>query len=92
MSGYRELMRRKLLEELYEKMTPEEKRTFISLTMEDKNHKEIMDALARQHSQISRVADKVGKQSWITDFGSDVAANFLTDGLILIGRKLLGRM
>ena len=62
------------------------------MTPEEKHHKEIMDALARQHSQINRVADKVGKQSWITDFGSDVAANFLTDGLILLGRKLLGRM
>lgn len=92
MSGYRELMRRKLLEELYEKMTPEEKRTFITLTMENKNHKEIMDTLAQQHSQISRVSDKVEKQSWITDFGSDVAANIFTDGLILLGRKLFGKI
>ena len=33
MSGYRELMRRKLLEDIYNKMSPEEKRTFIQLTL-----------------------------------------------------------
>lgn len=89
MSAYRELMRKKLLEQMYENMSDEDKRTFVQLTMQDKDHKEIMDALDRQHEQISRVVKKVGKQNWITDFGSDVAANFLTDGLILLGRKLL---
>lgn len=86
---YRELMRRKLLEEMYDKMSDEEKKTFVFLTIQNKDHREIMNALQKQHEQISRVAQKVEKQSWITDFGSDVAANFLTDGLIWIGRKLL---
>lgn len=92
MSGYRELMRRKLLEEMYDKMSPEEKRTFIQLTLQDKSHREIMQALLKQHEQINRVVQKVEKQSWITNFGSDVAANFLTDGLIWIGHKLLRKL
>lgn len=84
--GYRELMRRQLLENIYEKMSEEDKRLFIQLTMQDKSHTEIMEALQKQQANLEEI--KRG-QNWITDFGSDVAANFLTDGLILLGRKLL---
>lgn len=89
MSGYRELMRRKVLEELYDKMTPEDKRLFVQLTIQNKNHKEIIDALNTQNTKISKVSDKLERQSWITDFGSDVAANFFTDGLIWLLRKVI---
>lgn len=86
---YRELMRRKLLEQIYDKMSDEEKRTFVQLTMQDRDHREIMDALAQQKSDLDAIKKK---QNWVTDFGSDVAANFLTDGLILLGKKLFRRL
>ena len=87
----RELMRRQLLEQIYDKMSDEEKRTFVQLTMLDKDHNEIMDALKAQREQVEQIAQKVEKQSWLTDFGSDLLANFTTDGLIYLGRKLLGK-
>jgi len=86
---YRELMRRKLLEQIYDKMSDEEKRTFVQFTMQDRDHREIMDALAQQRLVLDAIKKK---QNWVTDFGSDVAANFLTDGLILLGRKLFGKL
>lgn len=89
--GYRELMRRQLLEQIYDKMSDEEKRTFVQLTMLNKDHNEIMDALKAQREQVEHIAQKVEKQSWMTDFGSDLLANFTTDGLIYLGRKLLGK-
>ena len=89
--GYREIMRKKLLEQMYDKMSDEEKKTFVYLTMQDKSHREIMDALKKQHEQINRVAQKVEKQNWTTDFLSDVGANVLTDSLWAIGRILLKR-
>lgn len=88
---YRELMRRKLLEQIYDKMSDEEKRTFVQFTMQDRDHREIMDALQRQQAQISRVVEKVGKQSFALDFGSDILANFTTDGLIWLASKLFRR-
>lgn len=88
MSVYRELMRRKLLEDIYDKMSEEDKRTFAILTMEDKSHIEIMQALQRQNSNLNELTQKVGKNNWYVDFGSDVAANFLTDGLIWLGSRL----
>ena len=87
--NYGELMRRKLLEDIYNNMSDEEKRTFVQLTMQNKSHQEIMDALARQREQLQNIEKK---QNWVTDFGSDVAANFLTDGLILLGRKIFGKL
>ena len=87
----RELMRRQLLEQIYDKMSEDEKRTFIQLTMQNKDHNEIMDALKAQREQVEQIAQKVEKQSWLTDFGSDLLANFTTDGLIYLGRKLFGK-
>lgn len=81
-------LRMKLLECIYEKMSDDEKRLFVQLSMQNKSHVEIMQALQQQSAQIAQVAEKVNRQSWLTDFGSDVAANFLTDGLILLARRL----
>ncbi len=88
---YRELMRKQLLNQIYEKMSDEEKRTFVQLTLQNKSHEEIMDALNHQQQTISHIAEKIEKQNWVTDFVSDVGANILTDSLLLIGRKVLGR-
>ena len=88
---YRELMRRKLLEQIYDKMSDEEKRLFVQLALQNRDHREIMEALQRQQVQISRVAEKVEKHSFALDFGSDILANFTTDGLIWLASKLFKR-
>lgn len=89
MSGYRELMRRKLLEEIYDKMSDEEKRLFVQLTMQDRDHREIMTALQQQKKELEDIKKK---QNWLTDFGSDVTANLFTDGLIWLGAKLFKKL
>ena len=86
--SYRELMRRQLLERIYDKMSDEEKRIFVQLTLQDKSHTEIMQTLSQQQALLEKI-DK--KQNGLVDFGSDVAANFLTDGLIWLGSKLFKR-
>lgn len=88
MSAIEALMRRQLLEKIYDRMTDEEKRTFVLLTMQNRSTQEIMQAIQQQHAQINRMADKIEKQNWYTDFGSDVAANLFTDGLIWLARRL----
>lgn len=82
-------MRRKLLEDIYDRMTDEEKRTFMMMTMQDASAEEIKTALTRQQAQLNRIEKN---QNWKVDFLSDIGANFLTDGLIYLGRKLLGKM
>lgn len=86
---YNGLIRRKILEDIYDKMSDDEKRLFVQLTMQNKTGDEILQALAQQQSQLNRIEKK---QNWLTDFGSDIAANFLTDGLIWLGSKLFRKL
>ena len=86
---YTALMRRKLLEDIYDRMSDDEKRLFVQLTLQNKSRDEILQALAQQQSQLNRIEKK---QNWLTDFGSDIAANFLTDGLIWLGSKLFRKL
>ena len=86
---YRELMRKQLLNQIYEKMSDEEKRTFVQLTLQNKSHEDIMEALRQQKSELE---DIKRKQNWLTDFGSDIAANFTTDGIIWLASKLLRKL
>ena len=78
-------MRRQLLEQLYDKMSDEDKRLFVQFTMLDKDHNEIMQALCQQKDDIEYIKHK---QNWVVDFGSDVAANLFTDSLLWIGSKI----
>lgn len=87
--GYEELMRRKLMEQIYDKMSEDEKRLFIQLTLQNKNQEEIMQALQGQRQQL---ADIKKGQNWAVDFGSDVAANLFTDGLIWVISKLVRKL
>lgn len=87
--SYRALMRKKLLEEIYDSLSEEDKRTFVQLTMQDKGYKEIMTALQQQKKDLEAIKKK---QNWATDFLSDVSANILTDGLIWIGSKIFRKL
>ena len=85
-NGYRELMRRKLLEELYDKMTPDEKRLFVNYSIQGKDHEEIMDALKGISKQVEE-----SRQSWISDFGANIAGNAAFDGFVYLLSKIIKR-
>lgn len=92
MNPYRELMRRKLLEEMYDKMSPEEKQTFVQLTMKDADHQEIMQALNRQQATIDDVQERVNSHGWLSDFSSNVAGNAVWDGAVWLVSRLLRKL
>lgn len=87
--NYRALMRRKFLESMYDKMSDEEKRLYVQMSIQDRDHQEIMQALQSQHEKLDAISKK---QNWAVDFGSDIAANFFTDGLIWLGSKLFRKL
>ena len=82
-------MRRKLLEQMYDRMTPEEKRLFVQMTMEDRSHEEILQALQSQGHTLEQI--KQG-QSWLSDFGANIAGNAVWDGAVWLLAKLLKRL
>lgn len=78
----RELMRRKLLEEIYDKMSDEEKRAFVQLTFQNKDNEEIKQAL-----------DEIRKrQSWVYDFSSNVAGNAVWDSLVWLVKSIIKKV
>ena len=78
-------MRRKLLEDVYGRLSQEDKVLFAKMTMEDKGHREIMEALNRQKSELEEIRKG---QSWFSDFGANIAGNAVWDGLLWLFRKL----
>lgn len=86
MFNYRELVRRKLLEQMYDKMSDEEKRTFVQLTMDDKDHKEIMQAL----DELKNKAD-ANHHSFLSDFGANIAGNAVWDSAVILLSKMFKR-
>lgn len=80
------MMRRKLLERIYDRMTPDERQLFVQMTMQNRSHTEIMQALQRQQTQL---ADLRKHQQTITeDFLSNVAGNFFYGGIVYLARRL----
>ena len=85
--NYRAMMRRKLLEQMYDRMTDDEKRLYIQMTMQDRDHREIMQAL----NELSRKADK-NHHSFALDLGANLAGNAAWDSLIWLGSKLIKKL
>ena len=83
------LLRRKYLEDIYERMTDDEKKLFVQMTMQNKNHSEIMQAIEQQHQQL----DEIEKgQNWTRSFGSDLLANFTSAGVLWLGSKIISKL
>ena len=79
-------LRRQLLERIYNKMSDDEKRLFVQMTMQNRSHTEIMAALQQQRAQLAKLQRT--QQTFGQDFLSNVAGNAAYDGLLWIARKL----
>lgn len=92
MNAYRQMMRRRLLEQMYDRLSPEEKRTFLHLSAQDSPAERILQALQSQNQEIGEIHRKVANQTWLSDFSSNIAGNAVWDGIIWIGRALVKRL
>ena len=80
------IMRRKLLEQIYERMTPDERRLFVQMTLQNRSHTEIMQALQQQQAQLAELSKH--QQTFGEDFISNIAGNAAWDGLLWLTRRL----
>lgn len=85
------LMRRKLLEQMYDRMTDEEKRLFAMMTMQNKSNDEILQAIQKNQQHLEHLVEKADRDRWYTAFGSDVAANVLTTSAFWLLGKLFAK-
>ena len=81
------LMRRKILEDIYDRMSDEEKRLFIQMMMEQKSHSEIMAALQMQQKQLRILGKR--QQTFAEEFASNIAGNAVWDGLVWLARRVV---
>jgi hypothetical protein len=87
----RSIARRMLLENIYNKMSEEEKRLFAVLSMQDKSNDDILRGIQQNQQHLERLVKHADKDKWYTAFGSDVAANVLTTAGFWALAKLLKR-
>ena len=80
------IARRQLLERIYNKMSDDEKRLFIQMTMQNKSHTEIMSALQQQQAQLADI--KKHQQTFAADFASNVAGNAAYDAALWLAKRL----
>lgn len=85
------LMRRRLLEEMYDRMTDEDKRTFALMTMQDKSADDILQAIRQNRQHLEHLVEHADRDRWYTAFGSDVAANVLTTSAFWLLGKLFNK-
>lgn len=85
------LVRRMLLERIYDKMTDEEKRLFVLLSMQNKNNDDILRAIQRNQQHLEHLVQHADRDRWYTAFGSDVAANVLTTSAFWVLGKLFAK-
>lgn len=79
------LMRRRLLEDIYDRMTDEEKRLFVQLTLQQRSTEEIKKILGQQSLQLEDI--RRHQQTFSQDFLSNILGNATWDGALwLLGR------
>ena len=79
------MMRRRLLEQAYDRMSTEEKQLFVQMTMQQRSTRDILRALQEQSSQLQDLRRR--QQTFGQDFASNILGNATWDGAVwLIGR------
>ena len=79
------LMRRKLMEDMYDRMTDDEKKLFVQMTMQQRSTDDILKALQQQSLQIQDLRRR--QQTFGQDFLSNILGNATFDGAVwLLGR------
>jgi hypothetical protein len=80
------LMRQKLLEEMYDRMTDDEKRLFIQLTLQQRSADEIKKVLQEQSAQLQDLRRR--QQTFSQDFISNILGNATWDGALWVINRL----
>lgn len=76
------------MEDIYDKMSDEEKRVFVMLVMQNKSADDIMRAVQQNQKHLERIVKHIEKDRWYVAFGSDVLANILTNSSFWLLEKL----
>lgn len=80
------LMRRKFLEDIYDRMTDDERKLFVQAAMQQRGTDDILEAVGRQSGQLQDI--RRHQQTFSQDFLSNVLGNATWDGAVWLIRGL----
>ena len=88
-------MRHRILKEMCERMTDEEKQNLVRIAM-NKNQQQSTDnmllkEIRKNQQQLQQLIENTGRKQWYKAFGSDVAANVLTTSAFWFIQKMLAK-
>ena len=86
MTDYRAFLRRRMLEDMYDRMSEDEKKLFVQMTMQQKSSDDILRALQQQSAQIEDLRRR--QQTFGQDFASNILGNATWDGALWLLGKL----
>ena len=86
---YGELIRKQLLSDMLSKMSDEEKRELYGLVLNGRGQQEIKQLLLAQRDELRAIRNS---QSWLLDFGANIAGNAVWDSLVWVGGKLFRKL
>lgn len=82
------LMRRRILEDMYGRMTDEEKMLLVQAAMQRRDG-DILKALQRQSAQLQDLRNR--QQTFMQDLASNILGNAAWDGAVWLLGRLLGK-
>ena len=80
------LMRRRLLENIYDRMTDDEKKLFVQMTLQQRSADDILKALQQQSAQLQDLRQR--QQTFGQDFASNILGNAAWDGTLWLISRL----
>lgn len=85
-----DLSRVELLRRIYDKMSDEEKRTFIMTHLNGRSNNEIMQALTHQSNELAEIHQKVNQNDWKSNFAANLAGNAIYGAATWLLGRLIG--
>ena len=83
------IARRMLLERIYDRMTDDEKKLFVQMTMQQRSTDDILKTLQQQSMQLQDLRQR--QQTFGQDFASNILGNATWDGALWLLGKLFKR-
>ena len=84
MTDYQAFLRRRMLEQMYDRLDDKDKQTFMDMTMQGKSDERIMQALNGISKQVDR-----NRHSFSSDLLANISGNIITDGAFYLLKRLL---
>lgn len=84
------LLRRKMLEDIYSRMSDEERRLYMQMSQHNRSQDEIKSALQQQQALLTELSKR--QQTFGEDFASNILGNAAWDGTLWLVSRLFGKL